>query len=411
MAMATETAGGNRQRIALVTGAARRIGRAIALDLARHGWAVALHYHQSGADAAAVLREIEAMGGRAVGLEADLSDARAVAALVPRCITAIGVPDCLVNNASLFLEDEIHTLTSEQWDRQLAVNLEAPVFLAKAFAAALPTPQQGSIINIIDERVWRPTPLYFSYAVSKAGLWAATRTLAQALAPRIRVNAIGPGPVLPSSDQTQDEFEAQCAATPLRRPTTPDEIAAAVRFIIDAPAMTGQMIALDGGQHLAWETPDVIAGRTARKAQHTGTQPVGTVAPVGMTPAATTAYHGVRRVIVRDLEIKTIIGVHEYEKRAPQRILVNVQLMVRETGPAVSDRLEEVVDYGEVVRNIEMICKSGHVNLVETLAEKVAQWCLSDARVQSARVRIEKPDVISHAGAVGIEIERQRAPS
>jgi NAD(P)-dependent dehydrogenase (short-subunit alcohol dehydrogenase family) len=157
----------------------------------------------------------------------------------------------------MFVGDEVATLDPAQWDAQLAVNLRAPVFLAKAFAAGLPSGATGNVINIIDQRVWKPTPCYVSYAASKMALWGVTRTLAQALAPRIRVNAIGPGPVLRNTHQTEQEFRAQCDATILGRGTTPEEIAAAIRFILDAPAMTGQMIALDGGQHLAWQTPDI----------------------------------------------------------------------------------------------------------------------------------------------------------
>lgn len=190
-------------------------------------------------------------------LAADLADAAAVARLIPGCAAALGAPRCLINNAAMFVYDDVASLSSELWDRQLAVNLKAPVFLAKAFAAHLPRGASGNVINMIDQRVWKPTPLFFSYAASKAGLWAVTRTLAQALAPRVRVNAIGPGPTLRSAHQTEAEFAAQCAATPLGRGTTPQEIAAAVRYILDAPALTGQMIALDGGQHLAWQTPDV----------------------------------------------------------------------------------------------------------------------------------------------------------
>ena len=176
---------------------------------------------------------------------------------MPRCAAALGAPTCLVNNASTFIYDDIATLDPKIWDAQLAVNLKTPVFLAKAFAASLPAGAAGNVINMIDQRVWKPTPRFFSYAASKAALWSATQTLAQALAPRVRVNAIGPGPVLKSAHQTEEEFRRQCEATILRRGTTPQEIASAVRFILDAPAMTGQMIALDGGQHLAWETPDI----------------------------------------------------------------------------------------------------------------------------------------------------------
>ena len=242
---------------ALVTGAARRIGRVLALDLAGHGWRVGLHCRNSVDEAERLAGEIEGKGGSAAVLRADLTDNAAVERLVDQCAAQLGAPTCLVNNASMFVYDDLVTLDPRVWDAQLAVNLKAPVFLAKAFAASLPAGALGNVINMIDQRVLKPTPHFFSYAASKAALWSATRTLAQALAPRVRVNAIGPGPVLKSEHQTDEEFRLQCEATILRRGTTPEEIASAVRFILDAPAMTGQMIALDGGQHLAWETPDV----------------------------------------------------------------------------------------------------------------------------------------------------------
>lgn len=243
----------------LITGAARRIGRALALDFAQRGWRVAVHFHTSAEGAAELVRRICEGGGVAAALQADLADAEATSALVPACAGALGPPTCLVNNASLFLYDTLTTLDARQWDMQLAVNLRAPVLLAHSFAAHLPPAATGNIINIIDQRVWKPTPHFFSYSTAKAGLWWVTQTLAQALAPRIRVNGIGPGPVLASGYQTPEQFERQSAATPLQRGSTPEEIAAAIRFILDAPALTGQMIALDGGQHLAWQTPDITS--------------------------------------------------------------------------------------------------------------------------------------------------------
>ena len=242
---------------ALITGAAKRIGRVLALDLAAHGWQVGLHCRSSLAEAEQLAGEIGDRGGKAAVLQADLANADEVKRLVDQCAARLGSLTCLINNASMFVYDDLATLDARVWDAQLAVNLKAPVFLAKAFAASLPTGASGNVINMIDQRVWKPTPHFFSYAASKTALWGATRTLAQALAPRVRVNAIGPGPVLKSAHQTDEEFRQQCEATILRRGTTPEEIATAVRFILDAPAMTGQMIALDGGQHLAWETPDV----------------------------------------------------------------------------------------------------------------------------------------------------------
>ncbi|MBA4171274.1 MAG: short chain dehydrogenase [Hyphomicrobium sp.] len=237
-------------KVALVTGAARRIGREIAISLARDGWRVAVHYRNSRAEADAVVAEIVATGGRAHALEADLGSLDAIRRLVRNCTEVLSAPTCLINNASEFHLDTIGSLRPELWDLHLDINLKAPVFLAQAMVERLPPDAGGNIINIIDQRVWKLTPDFFSYTISKAGLWTATRTLAQALAPRIRVNAIGPGPVLRSIHQTDQEFADEWQSTLLKRGPTAEEIASAVRFILGAPAMTGQMIALDSGQHL-----------------------------------------------------------------------------------------------------------------------------------------------------------------
>lgn len=246
---------------ALVTGAGRRIGRAVALELSRAGFDIAVHYGTSRAEAEAVAADCRGAGRRAVTVACDLADGDAVLGLIGEAEDALGAVTCLVNSASIFLDDRIETLDPAVWDRQHAVNLRAPVLLAKAMAQRLPQGAAGVIVNIIDQRVWRLTPQFFSYTATKAGLWAVTRTLAQALAPRIRVNAIGPGPVLASIHQSSKEFAREAGATLLGRATPPEEIAAGVRFILDAPSMTGQMIALDSGQHLAWETPDVVSYR------------------------------------------------------------------------------------------------------------------------------------------------------
>jgi NAD(P)-dependent dehydrogenase (short-subunit alcohol dehydrogenase family) len=236
---------------ALITGAARRIGRAIALDLAAHGWSVAIHYRRSQAEAESLATEIERNGGKALALHANLADIDDVQSLITRCAAALGTPTCVVNNASEFFLDTIGSVTPAGWDTHLDINLKAPVFLAQELYARLPEGLEGNVINIIDQRVWRPTPDFFSYTISKAGLWTATQTLAQAMAPRVRVNAIGPGPVLQSVHQTPGDFAAETQSTPLRRGPSLPEIAAAVRFILATPSMTGQMIALDGGQHLS----------------------------------------------------------------------------------------------------------------------------------------------------------------
>jgi NAD(P)-dependent dehydrogenase (short-subunit alcohol dehydrogenase family) len=237
-------------RVVLITGAARRIGRALAFDLSSAGWTIAIHYRKSASDAETLAKDIQARGGDAKPFQADLVDPEAPRALVAKVGQELGPPLVLINNASEFLPDTIQSLEGKTWDLHLGVNLKAPVLLSQAMAARLPPGCEGNIINIIDQRVWDLTPEFFSYTISKAGLWTATRTLAQALAPRIRVNAIGPGPVLRSIHQTDGDFERESQSTILGRGASTDEIAAAVRFILATPSLTGQMIALDGGQHL-----------------------------------------------------------------------------------------------------------------------------------------------------------------
>jgi NAD(P)-dependent dehydrogenase (short-subunit alcohol dehydrogenase family) len=242
-------------RAALVTGGGRRIGRALAIALAEDGFSVAVHYHQSRAAAETVVATIRTTGGRAMAFAADLRDEDAVRGLLAATERAFGPVGCLVNNASVFENDSVETATRESWDEHLAVNLRAPFVLLQEMAARLPSEAAGVVINLLDERVWSLTPHFVSYTLSKAGLWTLTQTMALALAPRIRVNGIGPGPTLPSPRQSREQFLHQFAEMPLGCGTSPQEIAAAMRFIIAAPAMTGQMIALDGWQHLGWAQP------------------------------------------------------------------------------------------------------------------------------------------------------------
>ncbi|MDO8297092.1 MAG: SDR family oxidoreductase [Caulobacter sp.] len=242
---------------AVITGAARRIGRVLAVQAARSGFDVAVHHRDSPADAEETAALVRAEGRRACVLAGELSD-RDAGDLIGRAETALGPVTLLVNNASLFLEDRLETFDAADLDAHMAINVRAPAVLARAMAARLPADRAGLIVNILDQRVWRPNPQFFGYSLSKAALWHATRTMAQALAPRIRVNAIGPGPTYASIHQAPGEFEQEAAGTPLGLAVSPEDIAGALRYLIDARAVTGQMIAVDSGQHLAWRTPDVI---------------------------------------------------------------------------------------------------------------------------------------------------------
>lgn len=248
-------------RAALVTGAAKRIGAAIARALAADGWAVALHYGASAGAAEDLAAEIAAGGGCAVPVRADLAKEAETETLISRAGEALDAPlGVLVNNASAFERDEVPDVTRESWDRHMEVNLRAPFVLSQQLARALPEGAGGAIVNILDQRVENLTPHFVSYTLSKSGLWTLTRTLALALAPRIRVNGVGPGPVLPSPRQSDAQFRAQARATPLGHGADPGEIADAVRFLLAAPSVTGQMIAVDGGQHLNW-SPAARAGK------------------------------------------------------------------------------------------------------------------------------------------------------
>jgi NAD(P)-dependent dehydrogenase (short-subunit alcohol dehydrogenase family) len=242
-------------RAALITGAGRRIGRAIALALSRAGYAVVLHAHRSRAEAEQLAGEIATAGGRASVVLADLAEPEAVRGLIPAA-AAFAPLTLLVNNASQFDQDEIATLERDRFEHTLAINLTAPVLLAQAFAAQAPNNADASIVNILDQRVLKPTPRFFSYTLSKNALHRATATLAQALAPKLRVNAVAPGPTLPSPRQSPAQFAAQVAALPLGRGPTPGDVAAAVLYLAQAHSVTGTVIAVDGGQHLSWRTAD-----------------------------------------------------------------------------------------------------------------------------------------------------------
>jgi NAD(P)-dependent dehydrogenase (short-subunit alcohol dehydrogenase family) len=241
---------GTAKGVALVTGAARRVGKAIALALAAAGWDVVVHFRTADDDAESVVREIEALGRRAAAVGADLSVEAETTSLMACAGAALGPITCLVNNASTFESDTVATATRASWDTHMEVNLRAPFVLAQAFQAQLPDGAEGAIINIIDQRVWNLTPDFTTYTLSKAGLWGLTQILARAMAPRVRVNGIGPGPTLQSVHQSADDFAEEWTAMPLARQVQLEDICRAVVFILESPAVTGQMIAVDAGQHM-----------------------------------------------------------------------------------------------------------------------------------------------------------------
>jgi len=246
-----------RPGAALVTGAGARVGRAMAEALGADGWTVCVHYRGSKAGAEETCETIRKAGGRAEPIGCDLSDEAARGSLITDAARLAGRPvTLLVNSASTFADDTAADHSRADWDHHFEPNLRAPIHLAQQFARSFPADEKGLVVNLIDNRVWKLTPQFFTYTLSKAALWQATRTLAQALAPNIRVNGIGPGPTLRSIHQSAAEFEAEKAATLTGEGSSPEEIVRALRYLIAAESVTGQMIAADGGQHLMWQTPD-----------------------------------------------------------------------------------------------------------------------------------------------------------
>ncbi len=242
----------------IITGGAQRVGRAIALDLAAHGFGVIIHANTSLDGAEALAEEIRADGGRAWAVQADLTDVKQASGVVEQAVAKAGHVEMLINNASVFEPDTIEMLDEALWDTHFALHLKAPAFMSQALAAQL-SGSEGLIINMIDQRVWRLNPTFFSYTLSKSALWTATQTMAQALGPNVRVNAIGPGPALKNDRQNDADFDQQIEALILKRGPDLAEFGATIRYLWEAKSVTGQMIALDGGQHLAWKTPDTNA--------------------------------------------------------------------------------------------------------------------------------------------------------
>ncbi len=220
--------------------------------LASDGWDIAIHHHSSADDAAAAVDFVQSLGRNAVAVSANLEDTTAIRNLATEVRDTLGPLTAVVNNASVFIDDDVTTEDFEVWDQHMNVHLKAPYVLSQELLKQIPKGEAGSVVNVIDQRVLNPSKHFPSYTISKMALWDQTQVLARALAPTIRVNAVGPGPVLPSPRQSQEDFDIQARQTPLERAVNPVEIAAAVSFLLDAPSVTGQMIAVDSGQFMNW---------------------------------------------------------------------------------------------------------------------------------------------------------------
>ena len=378
---------------ALVTGAARRIGREIAVALAHDGWDIAVHYASSRDDALETVRLVEAAGRRAVAVNRDLAVEAGVKSLLAECAHELDEVTCIVNNASVFEYDDASTFAADTLARTMRTNVAAPVLLAYGLHESLAEHDRGVVINLLDQKLWNPNPDFLSYTLSKAALKEATVLLAQALAPRVRVVGIAPGITLPSTRQSEAGFAAAHAATPLRRSSQPEDIAAAAVFLAKAPSITGTTLLVDGGQHLLGQharrdVPDrARAGRAA------------------MTGLLDPRLADCRRLFLRNYVVDANIGIHAIEKEGAQRLALNVDLYVPlALSTPRHDKIHEVIDYDFIRLTIRHRIEQGHINLQETLVDDIARSLLAHPAVRAVRVASEKPDVYPDVDAVGIEV-------
>jgi dihydroneopterin aldolase len=406
--------------VALVTGGSRRIGLAIGLELAAAGWDLALHHRRSGPDVQQAVQALRAAGARVQALQADLADEAAADALVPRAVAALGRLDAVVNNASTFEHDDLASFGHAAMALHWHANTAAPLLLARGLHAHLrERGGSGCVVHLLDQKLWNPNPDHLSYTLSKAALQASVPLLAQALAPQVRVCAVAPGITLPSGPMSDEEFERARRMTPLQHSSTPQDVARAVRFLLEAPAVTGTTLLVDGGQHL-WPQPRDVLYLARDEAP---TLPAAAAAPGGAvqrTSAATpvprlkeepqTLAH-CRRLFLRNHEVRLLIGIHDFERAAPQRLLINVDLYVplASSTPA-RDAIDEVVDYDFIRLAIAERVARGPVQLQETLCDELLARMLAHPGVVAARVSTQKPDVYSDCEGVGVEVFGFRSP-
>lgn len=398
--------------IALVTGAGKRLGRGIALALAQEGWDIGVHYATSATEALDTVNAIEALGRRAVALQADLADEAQVLALLPALTSALGPVQALINNASRFVFDEAADFSQASFNAHMLPNLAAPVLLARELhrllgeRSDLPQPA-GVVVNLLDQKLYGYNPDFLSYSLTKAGLDAANTMLAQALAPRVRVVGVAPGLTLPSYLLEGDEFaRAHAQHSPLGRCSDPEDVIAAVCFAISNRSMTGSVIVVDGGQHIRPLPRDVSLMPPGQPAQATSHAPAQQQQGPTAQRSAPQAI-GFQTAFVKGLRLDAQIGVFDHEKGRTQPLEVDLEVRVNAARfEPRQDRLDEVFDYQALRTVVLTVAQAGHIQLLETFAARVLDQVLALPDVRGARLRVSKFTAFEDCAAVGVQIER-----
>ena len=305
--------------------------------------------------------------------------------------------DCLINNASLFENDKLENFTTDSWGQHLRTNLRTPALLSKEFAKNVKG-KNNNIINIIDQRVFKLTPYFFSYTISKTGLYTLTKTSAMSLAPKIRVNGIAPGPTIKNQRQSEKHFRKQYLATPLKRQVDVEQICNAVDFFIKNISITGQVLAIDSGQNLNWQTPDIMGKRMKRSNFK-----------IVKIDKNKSLFNYEKKILINELILNLKLGYYDFEKKKPQKVKFSLEIDYEDKKPSSDKDIKSIVNYGTIVKLITKLVKKKHYNFLETLAEAVFDELFKDQRIAKIMLKIEKLEILKQCSSVGIQITKKRS--
>jgi len=382
----------------IITGGAARIGAAIAKKLSGPGVEIVIHYNKSKANAEKLKKELSKDSTKVYLVKGDLSKENDLKKIVKFSKNKLKYFDCLINNASLFENDKLENFTADSWGKHLRTNLRAPAYLSKEFAKNVKS-KNNNIINIIDQRVFKLTPFFFSYTISKTGLYTLTKTSAISLAPNIRVNGIAPGPTMKNKRQSKKHFKKQYLATPLKKQVDVKEICNAVDFFIKNKSITGQVLAVDSGQSLNWQTPDIIGTKEWKKNN----------LKVVKIDKNKSLFNYEKKILIKDLTLGLKLGYYDFEKNKPQKVKFTLEVDYRDKNPTNDKDLKSIVNYDKIVKLIKKLVKNKHYNFLETLAEDVFDELFKDKRIDKITLQIEKLEIMKDCSSVGIQISKKRS--
>ena len=380
----------------IITGGATRIGAAIAESLASHGVKITLHYNKSEKEVKKLRTKIENSGCEVFLIKADMSKTSQTKKIIPFAYKKMKGLDCLINNASIFEKDDLSTFNDKSFNNHININLKAPAVLTQGFKKYLKL-KKGVIINIIDQRVFKLTPFFFSYTLSKTGLQTLTKTSAMSLAPNIRVNGIAPGPTIKNKRQTEKHFKKQWRSLILKNKVNPKNICETVKYFIINDNVTGQILSVDSGQSLAWETPDIINTKEWKKKN---------LKIVKLRSKKNYTYK--RKIIISDLTLLLSIGIHKFEKIKKQEVKFNIGIDINPSLIPIETKLNSIVNYETVIKIITELTKNKHYELLETLAEDIFNELFININILRVKIKIEKTQIIKNTLSVGIEISKKR---